>query len=82
MKRFTDVTEDFRECAMNYFPKKKNHVCSIVTLTTLLTLIFGALAFLYLKYKKDQDYFDEYDDLDDFELDDDVLYAKDNDIEE
>ena len=61
------------------FVKKQACPGAIIATSVILSLIIGATLFIVLKYKRDQEYFDDYED---FDLDDDVLYAKESDFDE
>lgn len=59
--------------------KKKTCPFLVVGISLLVSLLVAAVAYMAYKYKKDQSYFDDYED---FDLDDDVLYAKESDFDE
>ena len=81
MKRIEAIDEikAYMNQPKKIFVKKKTCPFTIVAISVVVSLILGAAAYMAYKYKKDQSYFDDYED---FDLDDDVLYAKESDFDE
>lgn len=74
-----DDIKDYITHPKKIFVKKQTCPAAIVAISVFLALLIGGGLFLALKYKHDQEYFDDYED---FDLDDDILYAKESDFDE
>ena len=74
-----DDIKDYISHPRKIFVKKQTCPAGIVAVSVFLALLIGAILYMALKYKRDQEYFDDYED---FDLDDDVLYAKESDFDE